>query len=57
VARICLAAASILMPLRFFLSVTSPDAARPNGMIALVYAGGSVLAVGAVTPGIALLVA
>ncbi|MGY1808853.1 hypothetical protein ACI8AF_15905 [Blastococcus sp. SYSU D00669] len=57
VVRICFAAAPILMPLGFFLSVTSPDAQRPNGAIALVYAGGAVLAVGAITLGIGLLVA
>jgi hypothetical protein len=57
VVRICFAAAPILMPLGFFLSVTRPDAAKPNGMIALVYAGGAVLAIGAITLGIGLLVA
>jgi hypothetical protein len=55
--RTAFAVAPILMPLGFFLSVTSPRAARPNGMIALVYAGGAVLAVGAVILGIGLLTA
>ena len=57
VVRIAFAAAPILMPLGFFLSVPSPDAEKPNGAIALVYAGGAVLAIGAVTLGIGLLVA
>ena len=34
--RIAFAAAPILMPLGFFLSVTSARPERPNGMIALV---------------------
>lgn len=55
--RTAFAVAPILMPLGFFLSVTSPRAERPNGMIALVYAGGAVLAVGAVILGIGLLTA
>ncbi len=56
IARVAFAVAPILMPLGFFLSVTRPDAQRPNGMIALVYAGGAALAVGALTLGIGLLV-
>ena len=57
VVRIAFAVAPILMPLGFFLSVTSARAERPNGMIALVYAGGAALAVGAVILGIGLLTA
>jgi hypothetical protein len=57
VVRIAFAAAPILMPLGFFLSVTSPTAQKPNGAIALVYAGGAVLAIGALTLGIGLLFA
>jgi hypothetical protein len=57
VARICFAAAPIIMPLGFFLSVTSPDAEKPNSAITLVYVGGGVLAIGALTLGIGLLVA
>jgi hypothetical protein len=53
--RWCLAAAPILMPLGFFLSVTSPRAERPNRMIWCTYAGGLLLAVGTVTLGIGLL--
>ena len=55
VIRLAFAAAPILMPLGFFLSVTRPDAERPNGVIALVYAGGLALAVGALTLGVGLL--
>lgn len=57
VVRIAFAAAPILMPLGFFLSVTSPTAEKPSGAIALVYAGGAVLAIGALTLGIGLLFA
>jgi hypothetical protein len=56
VVRLAFAVAPILMPLGFFLSVTSPDAQRPNGIITLVYLGGLSLAVGALTLGIGLLV-
>ena len=55
VVRLAFAVAPILMPLGFFLSITRPDAERPNGVIALVYAGGLALAVGALTLGIGLL--
>jgi hypothetical protein len=55
VVRLAFAVAPILMPLGFFLSVTRPDAQRPSGVIALVYAGGLALAVGALTLGIGLL--
>ena len=56
VVRLAFAVAPILMPLGFFLSVTSPDAQRPNRIIALVYLGGLSLAVGALTLGVGLLV-
>jgi hypothetical protein len=55
VIRIAFVAAPILMPLGFFLSVTPPDAERPNGIIALVYVAGLALGVGAVTLGVGLL--
>jgi heme/copper-type cytochrome/quinol oxidase subunit 4 len=55
VVRLAFAVAPILMPLGFFLSVTRPDAQRPNTVITLVYLGGLSLAVGAVTLGIGLL--
>jgi nitroreductase len=57
VVRSAFALAPILMPLGFFLSVLSPRAERPNGVIALVYLGGLSLAVGALTLGIGLLLA
>jgi hypothetical protein len=38
--RVAFAAAPILVPLGFFLSVTQPEAQRPNGLITLVYLGG-----------------
>jgi hypothetical protein len=53
--RLAFAVAPILMPLGFFLSVTRPDAERPNGVITLVYAGGLALALGALTLGVGLL--
>jgi hypothetical protein len=55
VVRLGFAAAPILAPLGFFLSVTSPRAVRPSGLIALVYLGALSLAVGALTLGIGLL--
>jgi hypothetical protein len=55
IVRLAFAVAPILMPLGFFLSVTRPDAERPNAVITLVYAGGLALAVGALTLGIGLL--
>jgi hypothetical protein len=53
--RICLVLPPILMPLGFFLSVASPRATKPNALIALVYLGAVVLAVGTVVLGIGLL--
>lgn len=55
VARLGAPCAAILMPLGFFLSVTSPDAQKPNGLIALVYAGALLLALSTVLLGILLL--
>jgi len=49
------AAAPILMPLGFFLSVIPPSADRPNKLIALAYLGGLSLAIATVTLGIGLL--
>lgn len=46
IARLGAPCAAIPMPLGFFLSVTSPDAQKPNGLISLVYAGGLLLAAG-----------
>jgi hypothetical protein len=47
----------ILMPLGFFLSVTSPGAEKPNRLIYLVPAGGTVLAITTLTLGIGLVAA
>jgi hypothetical protein len=46
--------AAILMPAAFFLSMLSPQATRPNGLIALAYVGAAVLAVGMLALGIGL---
>ena len=55
VARLGAPCAAILMPLGFFLSVTSPEAQKPNGLIALVYAGALLLALSTVLLGVLLL--
>ena len=52
--RLGVPAAAILMPLGFFLSVPSPSAVKPNGMIRLVYAGAVLLAVLVLTLGVGL---
>lgn len=49
--------AAILMPLGFFLSSAGKDRTSPNALIWLLYAGAISLAVGAVSLGIALLIA
>jgi len=54
-ARSSIAVAPILVSAGFFFSTLSPRAERPNGMIALVYLGAILLAVGAVTLGVGLL--
>ena len=55
VARLGAPCAAILMPLGFFLSVTSPRAQEPNGLIALVYMGAFLLALSTVLLGVLLL--
>jgi hypothetical protein len=55
VARAGAPCAAILMPLGFFLSVTSPDAQKTNGLIAFVYAGAFLLALSTVLMGVLLL--
>lgn len=47
--------AAILVPAAFFLSILSPTATRPNGLINLAYVGGVVLAAGVVTLGVGLI--
>ena len=54
-ARSSIAVAPILVSAGFFFSTLSPRAERPNGMIALVYLGAILLAVGVVTLGVGLL--
>jgi uncharacterized membrane protein len=53
--RLAIPSAAILVPAAFFLSVLSPDATEPNGLIALAYVGAAVLAAGAVLLGVGLL--
>jgi hypothetical protein len=52
--RIGVPATAIVMPLGFFLSVTSPRAERPNGAIGLVYVGAVVLAASVLILGVGL---
>jgi hypothetical protein len=53
--RAAIPSAAILMPAAFFLSVLSPTAQQPNGLISLAYVGGALLAAGVLTLGIGLL--
>jgi hypothetical protein len=46
--------AAILVPAAFFLSVLSPDATTPNGLIYLAYVGAVLLALGVLVLGIGL---
>jgi len=54
-ARIGAPLAAILIPMGFFLSMTSPSATQPNGLVSLIYVGIVALAASAVTLGIGLL--
>jgi hypothetical protein len=54
IARLGAPCAAILMPLGFFLSVASPKAQKPNGLIGLVYAGALFLAVSMLVLGVSL---
>jgi hypothetical protein len=53
--RLAIPSAAILIPAAFFLSVLSPDATEPNGLIALAYIGAAVLAAGVIVLGVGLL--
>jgi hypothetical protein len=53
--REAIPAAAILLPAAFFLSVASPAAGAPNGLIYLAYVGALVLASGLVVLGIGLM--
>jgi hypothetical protein len=55
VARNGIPLAAILMPAGYFLSVWGRGVAKPNALIALVYAGATSLAAGSVALGVALL--
>ena len=55
VVRVSAPAAAVLMPLAFFLSVLPEDAAEPNALIYLAFAGAAALLVGLLTLGIGLL--
>jgi hypothetical protein len=57
VARAFIPLAALLLPGGFFLSVARPGATEPNRLVALVPAGGVVLAIGLATLGIGLLAA
>ena len=48
-------AAAILIPAAFFLSVLSPDATEPNGLIYLAYPGALCLGAAVLTLGIGLI--
>ena len=53
--RLAIPSAAILVPAAFFLSVLSPDATEPNGLIALAYIGAAVLATGVIVLGVGLM--
>jgi Ni,Fe-hydrogenase I cytochrome b subunit len=55
IARIGVPLAAILIPTGFFLSMTSPTATQPNGLVALIYLGIISLATSVVTLGVGLL--
>ena len=55
VVRLSLPAAAILLPAAFFLSILSPEATEPNGLIYLAYVGGISLAVGLLVLGVGLI--
>jgi hypothetical protein len=52
--RFSIPAAAVLVPAAFFLSVASPDATAPNGLINLTYVGAVLLAVGVLVLGVGL---
>ena len=52
--RVAIPAAAIVMPVAFFLSVLSPDAAEPNGLIYLAYVGALLVISGVFTLGVGL---
>jgi hypothetical protein len=54
-ARVGVPLAAILIPMGFFLSMTSPTATQPNALVRLIYIGASALAASVLTLGIGLL--
>ena len=54
-ARIGVPLAAILIPAGFFLSMPSPTATQPNGLVSLIYVGIVTLAASVITLGIGLL--
>lgn len=55
VARLGVPLAAILIPMGFFLSMTSPTAIQPNSLVGLIYGGAVALAASVLTLGIGLL--
>jgi hypothetical protein len=53
--RLSAPTAAILLPLAFFLSVLSPDARAPGGLVHLAWLGGLLLAAGTLTLGVGLI--
>jgi hypothetical protein len=53
-ARVAAPIAAILIPAAFFLSVASPTATEPNGLIKLAYVGAAILAAGVLVLGVGL---
>ncbi len=54
-ARVGAPIAAILIPAAFFLSVASPTATRPNGLLNLAYVGAAFLAAAVLTLGVGLI--
>jgi hypothetical protein len=55
VVRTAFPVAALLLPIAYFLSITRPDAERPNRVVNLAYLGGASLTLGMVTLGVGLL--
>ena len=55
IARVGVPIAALLIPAAFFLSVVSPDAKAPNGLIDLAYVGAIFLAAAVLTLGVGLI--
>jgi hypothetical protein len=53
--RVAFPIAAVLMALGFFLSVPSPEATEPNGLINLTFVAGLLLAVGLLVLGVGLI--